>query len=428
MNLSEFNLFYNQLVDWGIKSTTADYLNMLILLFLVAIIAYGTGKAARAVIIRLLHRISLKTKNVFDDYLIKHRFPKYIASLLPCVIFNISTPLIFADFQNWIDIVLSLIDIYVAVLVIIIGRSILLATRDYLKTKDEFKDKPVESFIQVIIIFLYIAVGVVIFSLLTGKSPWAFLTAMGAASAVLLLVFKDTILGFVASIQVATNDMVRIGDWITMEKYDADGDVIEITLATVKVQNWDKTITTIPTYYLISDSFKNWRGMQDSGGRRIKRSIYIKICSIHHLTPAEIESMKQIDVISNYLSKQSVDLHNHNLQHSPNNSIPVNGRHLTNIGVFRKYINYYLETHPDIHQDMTVMVRQLSPTVTGIPIEIYAFSKETAWLVYEELMSDIFDHLLASVPYFKLEIFEMPASGDIRNIGMHSVSQESSCL
>jgi miniconductance mechanosensitive channel len=245
---------------------------------------------------------------------------------------------------------------------------------------------------------------------------------MGAASAVLLLVFKDTILGFVASIQVATNDMVRIGDWISMEKYGADGDVIEINLATVKIRNWDKTITTIPTYYLISDSFKNWRGMQDSGGRRIKRSIYIKISSINHLSQDDIKKLVEIDLLRPYLLKRSAEIEVYNKENNINRSVIVNGYNLTNIGVFRRYINEYLAAHPGIHKGMTMMVRQLSPSITGIPVEIYAFSDDTKWLVYEELMSDIFDHLLASVKHFGLEVFEMPAADDVRAIHMYNTA------
>src|SRR5690606_1038840 len=252
----------------------------------------------------------------------------------------------------------------------------------------------------VVMIFIYIVSGLVVFSLFTGKSVWAFLTAMGAASAILLLVFRDTILGFVASIQVATNDMVRIRDWISIDKYEADGAVTEISLATVKVQNWDKTITTIPTYFLISDSFKNWRGMEESGGRRIKRAIYIKISSIRHLSENDIEKLSRIQFIGKYLKGRSAEIDRYNKEHNIDRTYLVNGYNLTNIGVFRKYINEYINNHPRTHKGMTMMVRQLAPTTTGIPLELYLFSKETSWTVYEDIMSDIFDHLLASVRYF----------------------------
>ncbi|MFC2110734.1 mechanosensitive ion channel family protein, partial [Bacteroidota bacterium] len=236
------------------------------------------------------------------------------------------------------------------------------------------------------------------------------ITTIGAASAVIILVFKDTILGFVASIQVSINDMVRIGDWITFEKYGADGDVIEINLSTVKVQNFDKTITTIPTYALISDSFKNWRGMEDSGGRRIKRSLNIKLESIGYLTKEEVNSLKKINMISSYLETRQADIDAYNIKNNFDKELLLNGRNLTNIGVFRKYIETYIENHSAIHKEMTIMVRQLAPTTQGIPLEIYAFSSDKRWKNYEYIMADIFDHIIAAVPYFKLEIFELPTN------------------
>src|SRR5690606_19939223 len=248
----------------------------------------------------------------------------------------------------------------------------------------------------------------------TGKSPWAFLTAMGAASAVLMLVFKDTILGFVASIQVSTNDMVRVGDWIEMPKYGADGDVIEINLNTVKVQNWDKTITTIPTYYLITDSFKNWRGMQAAGGRRIKRAINIKISSIHYLKREEIDELKKIKLLVSYINQRQAEIDKYNEENFPDRSMPINGRNMTNIGMFRQYINLYVQNNPKIRQDMSILIRQLAPTEHGIPIELYMFTADIRWSVYEDIMSDICDHLLAAIKYFNLEVFEAPASDDIR--------------
>jgi len=419
MDLSRFNFFYDTFIAWGIQPHTANYLNLVFLLLLSLLLSYAVGKIGRNVVIRLATGFSARTSSVFDDFLLKYHFPKYVASIPPYFILTLSIPLIFADFPQWINSAGKLADIYLTITVVLISRSGLFALRDYLKTKDAFKDKPVESFIQVVTIFMYLAVGIVLFSLLTGKSPWAFLTAMGAASAILLLVFKDTILGFVASIQVASNDMVRIGDWITMEKYGADGDVTEINLTTVKVRNWDKTITTIPTYYLISDSFKNWRGMQDAGGRRIKRSIYIKISSIRHLSQNDINNLGEVDLLKGYLSKRTKEIQEYNAEKGYTGSCLINGYNLTNIGVFRRYINAYLLAHPDIHKDMTIMVRQLSPSITGIPIEIYAFSSDIRWQVYEDIMSDIFDHLLASVNYFGLEVFEMPGADDVRAISLH---------
>ena len=295
------------------------------------------------------------------------------------------------------------------VLVLYIARSLLNSIKDYLKMIPQFKDKPIDSYIQVFMIFAWIAGLMTIFAIVTDTSIWKFFTALGAASAVILLIFRDSILGFVASIQVSINDMVRIGDWISFEKYGADGDVIEINLATVKVQNWDKTITTIPTYALISDSFKNWRGMTESGGRRIKRALIVKQSGIKYLTESDIERLKKIQLISQYLDTRGKKINSYNETNNIDKSLPINGRNLTNIGVFRKYIQTYLEKHSALNQDMTLMTRQLAPTPQGIPIEIYTFSADKRWQNYEYIMSDIFDHLLAAVPYFDLEIFELPS-------------------
>ena len=246
-----------------------------------------------------------------------------------------------------------------------------------------------------------------ILSLLTGKNIGTFLTTIGAFSAIILLIFKDTILGFVASIQITINDTVRIGDWITMNSSGADGDVISISLSSVKVQNFDKTITTIPTYKLISDSFINWRGMSDSDGRRIKRSLLIKPSSIRFLSENEINTLRNIDIIKDYIDIRQKEIVNYNSSNKTNKDLMINGRNMTNLGIFRRYTETYLEKHPLINKNMKIMCRQLDPTSQGIPVEVYVFSKDKDWKKYEHLMSDIFDHLLASVNFFKLECFEL---------------------
>ena len=256
-------------------------------------------------------------------------------------------------------------------------------------------------------IFVWLLAIFSIFAIATGISFWEFVTSIGAVSAIIILVFRDSILGFVASIQVTVNDMVRIGDWITFEKYGADGDVTEITLATVKVQNWDKTITTIPTYALISDSFKNWRGMSNSGGRRIKRSVIVKASTIKFLSETDISRFKKIDLASGYLDTRSKEITDHNTENGIDKSLLINGRNLTNFGLFRKYLQTYIENHSAINKDMTLMVRQLEQTAQGIPMEIYAFSSDQRWQNYEYIMADIFDHVLAAINYFDLEVYEL---------------------
>ena len=286
-------------------------------------------------------------------------------------------------------------------------RALLKSLSDFLKTFPALKEKPLDSYLQVIMIFLWFIGGVLILSILTGKDVWSFVTALGALSAVLLFVFKDTILGFVASVQVAVNDTVRIGDWISMPQNKADGDVISVSLSTVQVQNFDKTITSIPTYKLISESFINWRGMSESDGRRIKRSLLIKISSIRFLESSEIQELKKIELLSEILEKRNEEIDKSNSNKKVDKSLLINGRNFTNLGLFRFYTEAYLENHPMINTDMTIMCRQLPPTAQGIPLEVYVFTKVKEWINYEHISADIFDHLLASIKYFSLECFEL---------------------
>ena len=264
--------------------------------------------------------------------------------------------------------------------------------------------------LKVLIIFVWFIGIMFIFSILSGKDIGTFLATLGALSAVIILIFKDSILGFVASIQVTINDTVRIGDWITMKSYNADGDVIEINLSTVKVQNFDNTITSIPTYKLVSDSFVNWRGMSESGGRRIKRALLIRVSSIHFVSEQDLNKFSKIERISPYISGRKKEIEEENKSIKADKSLLLNGRNMTNIGLFRRYALAYLQNHPEINDELTVMVRQLAPTPHGVPMEIYVFVKDKVWVNYERIMSDIFDHLLASIPFFDLECFEYISS------------------
>jgi len=325
-------------------------------------------------------------------------------------------PIIFVDFEYIENIIETGLELFSIVVILWIVRSLLHTLKDYFKTLPTLKDKPIDSYIQVFMIFAWAAGFMFAFVIITGTPLLSFLAAMGAASAVIILIFKDTILGFVASIQVSINDIVRIGDWVTFDKYGADGDVIEINLSTVKVQNFDKTITTIPTYALISDSFKNWRGMVNSGGRRIKRALLIKLDSVKYLTKDEVNKLKNINLISSYVENRQSNIESYNTEHEINKEALLNGRNLTNLGVFRKYIETYLEQHSGINKDMMIMARQLSPTSQGLPLEIYAFSSDKRWQNYEYIMADIFDHLIAAVPYFNLELFELPSDTSFMKI------------
>ena len=358
----------------------------------------------------LFIRFSQKSKTNFDNLLVNHKAPRNIAHLVPLYLTIELFPVVFYDFPQFEKYILILLKVYAIILTVWIIRSILKTFESYFKTLPRLKDKPIESYIQVVMLFVWIIAIASCLAVVIDLSFLKFFTTLGAASAILLLIFKDTILGFVASIQVAVNDTVRIGDWITMEKYGADGDVVEINLSTIQIQNFDMTITSIPTYALISDSFKNWRGMQASGGRRIKRSILLKAKSIHYLTDEKIEKLKGIEFIATYLSTKQAELEKYNKAKNVDKSLLINGLNLTNVGVFRKYMQTYVEKHSGINKDMFIMVRQLAPTPQGLPLEIYCFSSDKRWENYEYIMSDIFDHALAAVTYFDLEIYELNAA------------------
>jgi len=409
------HLLYNYLISIGLSDTTAMYLNMLGLLLILTLIILIIDLITRKLLINLFNQYSERSKTNFDNFLVANKVPRNIAHIIPLLILLNYVQYVFIDFQFIENIIEKGLQVFSIILTIWILRSFVNTIKDYLKTLPRLKDKPINSYIQVIMIAVWVVGILSAFAIITGTPFVQFITTIGAASAVLLLIFKDTIMGFVASIQVSINDMVHIGDWITFEKFGADGDVIEINLATVKVQNFDKTITTIPTYALISDSFKNWRGMEKSQGRRIKRAVIIKQKSIKYLTESEINKLKKIELIQVYLDKRQVDIENHNKQNNINKELLINGRNLTNIGVFRKFVESYIEQYSAINKDMMIMTRQLAPTTQGIPIEIYAFSKDKRWQNYEYIMADIFDHIIASVPFFELEVFELPSNLNTSN-------------
>ncbi|MDH5297962.1 MAG: mechanosensitive ion channel family protein, partial [Desulfobulbaceae bacterium] len=278
------------------------------------------------------------------------------------------------------------------------------------------RHKPLRGYLQAVKIVAFLLAFIFAIAILTDTSPWGIVSLLGGLTAVLLLIFKDTILGLVASLQLSGNDMVRIGDWIEMPKYGADGDVIDISIHTVKVRNWDKTIATIPTYALVSDTFKNWRGMQESGGRRIKRALCLDMNTITFCSDEMLERFKRIDLIRDYIASRQAEIEEYNRQHRVDTSLAVNGRRQTNIGVFRAYVVAYLKAHFLIHQEMTFLVRHLAPTAQGLPLEIYVFSRDQRWANYEALQADIFDHILAAVPLFDLRVFQYPAGQDLRRL------------
>src|SRR5690554_39114 len=410
------------LIGLGVPEATASFINLALLILVVAILVYALQHFVRLGLRKVFEKLSRNSSLRIFQYLRNNRFPHYLALIAPLSLVKNAIPVVFADFPGWIAPLDALTEIYMVFMIVWIIMSIVKSGIDVLKEKEPFRDKPMESYLQVIQMIFFLFGAVYLFSTLTGKEPMVFFGAMGAASAVLLLMFKDTIMGFVASIQVTTNDMVRIGDWITMPKYGADGDVLEINLTTVKVQNWDKTITTIPTYTLISDSFQNWRGMQNSGGRRIKRSLLIKQNKIRFITDDELPRFKRIQGISTYIDERQAEIQAHNLRIDADRSVAVNGRNITNFGLFRIYVDWYLKNHPGTHKGMTMMVRQLAPTEHGMPLELYVFTNTVQWLSYESIMADIFDHLIATVKYFDLEIFELPTGNDVLQIAQFDTS------
>ena len=401
-----YNHLNELLLTLKVSSYFADIVSHSVLFIGLLLIILLVDYIIRKTILATFSKIAAKSKTNFDDIMVVNNVPRNVAHLIPFIIAYKFIPSLFFDNITLQDFSKKTILVIGIILTIIGVRSVLNSIKSYFKTLPYLKDKPVDSYIQVFMIFVWLTGIFAIVAIISGISFWEFIAGLGTVSAIIILVFRDTILGFVASIQVSINDMVRIGDWISFEKFGADGDVIEINLATVKVQNFDNTITTIPTYALISDSFKNWRGMDESKGRRIKRALNIRMESVKNLNQDEIIKLSKIQLISDYVIQRSEAINTYNQTNSIDKSLLINGRNLTNIGLFRKYMETYIEAHSAINKDLMVMVRQLQPTAYGLPIEIYAFSSDKRWQNYEYIIADIFDHMIASVPDFDLVISE----------------------
>jgi miniconductance mechanosensitive channel len=416
MNTKSIDWLTDWLIGLGVEETSTMYLKLVILLFILFIISYVTNLIVKKILIRSIRLVIKKTKTVWDDALVENKVFISLSHIAPAIVIYLTAPYIFEDFAGAIPYILRLVNAYISTVLIIVIINFLNTLKYYSKNTKLFKDNPIDSYFQLVKIAIYIIGGIIILSFLLNKSPLYFFSALGAMTVVLLLIFKDTIMGFVASIQLSANDMIRIGDWVSKPKYGADGDVIEMNLTTIKIQNWDKTVTTIPTYAFISESFKNWRGMSESGGRRIKRSLNIKISSIKFCTLEMLERFKNFQLIKDYIEEKSNKIEEYNKENKIDKSHLINGRHLTNIGIFRVYAEAYVKNNPDINLDMTCMVRQLLPTEKGLPIEIYTFCTRQEWVIYEGIMSDMFDHLMAAVPEFDLEVFQNPTGTDFMRL------------
>lgn len=417
MNSLNLKTYISQALEAkGLSLFWTENLTLLLLFILILLIGWVIFWVSRKIIVGVFNRVSRRTKTSFDDLLLQNKVPRLL-SYIPFLFFIYAyIPDLFESHYEFLfNGSRVILETLFVIFFISLVRGVLKTINDYLKTVPALKDKPLDSYLQVVMIFLWFMGGILILSILTGKDVWNFVTALGALSAVLLFVFKDTILGFVASVQIAINDTVRIGDWISMPQNKADGDVISISLSTVQIQNFDKTITSIPTYKLISESFINWRGMSESAGRRIKRSLLIKVSSIRFLEAEELKKIEQIELLTSYVKEKGAEIETANAAKKVNKNVLINGRNFTNLGLFRYYTEAYLENHPMINSEMTVMCRQLAPTSQGIPLEVYVFSIDKEWKNYEHISADIFDHLLASTKYFSLECFELSPSLPIQN-------------
>lgn len=407
-----FTMINDFVLNWltpHYEGSTLIWLRLCIYLALFLLLSFVFYKLLKAALLQVIKRVVSKSKTQIDDVLFERKTFTWLLQLIPALLFYFTLGFLFKDFSTWLPFLKNLTGAYMIFTFLMVIISILNSVRDLLRQNEFFKDKPVNSYIQVVKIFIY-AFGIIgIISLLVGKSPIYLFSALGAVSAVLLLVFKDSILGFVASIQIAANDMLRVGDWITFAKYGADGDVQDISLASVLIKNFDLTVTSVPTYAFVSDAFKNWRGMKESDGRRIKRAIFIDKNTIKFLNEDDIQNLKRFTLLEPYLKEMENELGNASTEN-------INGRRLTNIGTFRKYLELYLNQHPKLNHDLTSMVRQLEPSSEGLPLELYAFSLEKDWKVYEGIISDIFDHTMAIVPYFGLRLFQKPSGKDFQQL------------
>ncbi|MEK3899805.1 MULTISPECIES: mechanosensitive ion channel family protein [unclassified Paenibacillus] len=406
------NFIKENLAGYGVSEQMSVYLSNIIMVLCIAVLSVVANLVAKKIVLKIIIRMINNNRYTWDNIFLEKKVFHKLSHLAPAFIIYYAAP-VFPLYQSLIT---KLALAYMIIVMITVLNALLDAIDAIYRTYEVSKIRPIKGYIQVAKIIMYIIGAIVVISNLMGQNPLILLSGLGALSAVLMLVFKDSILGLVAGVQLSSNDMVRVGDWIEMPKYNADGNVIDITLNTVKVMNFDKTITMIPSYALISDSFKNWRGMEASGGRRMKRSVCIDTSSICFCTKEMIEEFRKVHYLSDYIATRIDEINAYNIEHQINMESKVNGRQLTNIGVFREYVQAYLRNHPKIHKDMTLIVRQLEAGDSGLPLEIYAFSNETTWGVYESVQSDIFDHIFAIIPLFGLRVFQNPTGQDIVNL------------
>ncbi len=398
----------------GIPEQLVPLLNYGAVLLLVSLFALLATWAVRRSLLRFIHHVVRGNRFRWDDALVDNHFFQRLSWLVPVVIFHVAQDLLLPPDSQGAEILRRLIVCGFVLVGIRTVTALLNAINDIYKRMHDGTGKTIRGYVDAARIVVYVLGIIFLIGVVTDRSPWGLLSVMGGLTAVTMLVFRDSILGFIASIQLTGTDMIRVGDWIEMPAYDADGDVIEISIHSVRVRNWDKTITTIPTYALISKSFKNWRGMSESGGRRIKRSLHLDMTSIRFLSSEELDQLAKIQLLTDYIHAKQQEIEQYNKEHGVDPSVAVNGRRQTNVGVFRAYVIAYLKQNPKLHKNMTFLVRQLEPGPDGLPLQIYVFSNDLVWARYEAIQADIFDHLIASLPQFDLRVFQQPSGYDFR--------------
>jgi len=407
-----FDLLKSWLENQGLEGWVAEYTSWAAVVLVVIVLAIIVNYVAKKILLVVLGFLIKKTRTRWDDALLERRVLHRASHVAPALVVYWYA----AAFPGLESLIERLAMVYILAVSGLVISGFMNAVVDVYRTLEVARNRPIKGFVQLAQIILTVFLVVFGIAILFEQSPFGLLGGLGAMTAVLLLVFKDTILGLVASFQISATNIVRIGDWIEMPKYGADGDVIDISLHTIRVQNWDKTISSIPAYALISDSFKNWRGMEESGGRRIKRAISIDMNSVKFCTEEMIERFSRFEYIADYVQRKKEELARYNINHNVDTTFLVNGRHMTNLGTFRAYVEAYLRNHPMIHRDLTFLVRQLQPGEHGLPLEIYVFSNVQTWAKYEAIQADIFDHILAVIPLFDLRVFQRPTGHDLRSL------------
>ena len=403
------------LLSWGAGTALASVVAHLLALLILVAVACVADVVCRHIVLKAVAKVVRHTKAKWDDVVFDHKVMVRLSHMVMPVVIYVFIPSVFADSTLWaVDFVQRICFVFIVLAFLSFAHAFLNAVYSIYSDKESFRNRPLKSMLQTLQVVIWFVGGIVILSEVIDKDPVSLLAGLGASAAVLMLVFKDSIMGFVSGIQLSANDMLKVGDWIKIPKYDADGIVTEVTLNTVKVRNWDNTVTTIPPYALVSDSFQNWNAMRESGGRRVKRSVCIDMTSVRFCTPEMLDRFRKISLLKDYIDGKEKELQEYNAEKGIDDSVKVNGRRQTNLGVFRAYLTAYLHSLPYTNTELHCMVRHLQPTDKGIPVELYFFSTVKEWVPYEAIQADVFDHVLAVIPEFGLRVFQSPSGVDVQ--------------